>query len=109
MSTANNTTKINKIQYHHLTLNDRAKIQSLIEQKDDSGKRLFNNTYIAKYMGVNKSTISRELKRIKSKINPRTGKIKNIPYNASDAHENYLYKRKIAGVFPSSGSFSFFH
>lgn len=93
MSKTNNTTKTKKKQYHHLTLNDRAKIQSLIDQKDDNGKRLFNNTYIAKYIGVNKSTISRELKRIKSKINPRTGKIKNIPYNASDAHEIYLYKR----------------
>ena len=96
MSTTNNTTNMNKKQYHHLTLNDRAKIQSLVEQKDKNGKRLFNNTYIAKYIGVNKSTISRELKRIKTKINPRTGKIKNIPYNASDANYDYLIKRALS-------------
>lgn len=93
MSTTNITTKSNKNQYHHLTEKDRVKIQSLVDQLDDDGKRLFNNTYIAKYIGVNKSTISRELKRIKSKINPRTGKIKNIHYNATDAHQDYLYKR----------------
>lgn len=93
MSTTNITTKSNKNQYHHLTEKDRVKIQSLVDQLDDDGKRLFNNTYIAKYIGVNKSTISRELKRVKSKINPRTGKIKNIHYNATDAHQDYLYKR----------------
>lgn len=93
MSTTNNTTNTKKKQYHHLTKEDRSKIQSLIEQKDTNGKRLFNNSYIANYLGVNRSTISRELKRIKSKINPRTGKIKNIPYNANDAHNNYLSKR----------------
>lgn len=96
MSTTDNTTKIRKKQYHHLTLNDRAKIQSLIEQKNSKGKRLFNNSYIAKYIGVNRSTISRELKRIKSKINPRTGKIKNIPYNATDANTDYLFKRALS-------------
>ena len=96
MSTTDNTTKIRKKQYHHLTLNDRAKIQSLIEQKNFKGKRLFNNSYIAKYIGVNRSTISRELKRIKSKINPRTGKIKNIPYNSTDANTDYLFKRALS-------------
>lgn len=96
MSTTNNTTKLQKKQYHHLTEKDRSKIQSLLEQKDKKGKRLFNNTYIAKYIGVNKSTISRELKRTKSKINPRTGKIKNIPYNASDAQQDYLFKRALS-------------
>ena len=89
MSKINNTTKTKENQYHHLTKEDRAKIQSLIEQKDKSGKRLFNNTYIANYIGVHKSTITRELKRIKSKINIRTGKIKNKPYNAYD----YEFKR----------------
>lgn len=66
MSETNNTIKSKKNQYHHLTKDDRAKIQSLIEQVDENGKRIFNNSYIAKYIGVNKSTITRELRRIKS-------------------------------------------
>ena len=35
MSCINNTTKTKQKQYHHLTENDRAKIQSLVEQKDE--------------------------------------------------------------------------
>ena len=97
MSIKNNTIKNNKNQYHHLTKDDRAKIQSLIEQKDSNGKRLFNNTYIANYIGVHKSTISRELrKRIKSKIMIRTGHIKNKPYNATDAQNDYIFKRGLS-------------
>lgn len=97
MSNENNTTKKKKNQYHHLKEGDRAKIQSLIEQKDKNGKRLFNNTYIANYLGVHKSTISRELKnRIKSKISVKTGKIKNKPYNATDAQNDYLFKRGLS-------------
>ena len=96
MSEINNTTKLKENQYHHLTKDDRAKIQSLIEQKDETGKRLFNNTYIANYIGVHKSTITRELKRIKSKINIRSGKIKNKPYNAEDAQNDYNFKRGLS-------------
>lgn len=94
MSKIDNTLKRKENQYHHLTKDDRSKIQSLIEQKDKNGKRLFNNTYIANYLGVHKSTISRELKsRIKSKIMVRTGHIKNKPYNANDAQNDYIFKR----------------
>lgn len=58
---------------------------------------MFNNTYIAKLVGVNKSTISRELKnRIKSKINIMNGKIRNKPYNAIDSHNDYLFKRSLS-------------
>lgn len=63
MSDNNNTININKKQYRHLQKDDRIKIESLINQKDENGKRLFNNTYIANYLGVQKSTISRELKK----------------------------------------------
>ena len=97
MSETNNTIKRKENQYHHLTKDDRSKIQSLIEQKDYNGKRLFNNTYIANYLGVNKSTISRELrKRIKSKIIIRSGKVKNKPYNAVDAQDDYIFKRGLS-------------
>lgn len=97
MSDTDNTLKMRKNQYHHLKENDRAVIQSLIEQKDNNGKRLFNNTYIANYLGVHKSTISRELrKRIKSKIIIRSGKIKNKPYNAVDAQNDYNLKRALS-------------
>lgn len=96
MSETNNTIKSKKNQYHHLTKDDRAKIQSLIEQVDENGKRIFNNSYIAKYIGVNKSTITRELRRIKSKINIRSGKIKNMPYNADNAQNDYEFKRAMS-------------
>ena len=96
MSETNNTIKFKKNQYHHLTKDDRIKIQSLIEQADENGKRIFNNYYIACYIGVNRSTITRELKRIKSKINIRSGKIKNRPYNAEDAQNDYNFKRGLS-------------
>lgn len=96
MSETNNTINLKKNQYHHLTKDDRTKIQSLIEQVDENGKRLFNNSYIAKYIGVNRSTITRELRRIKSKIYIRTGKIKNKPYNVDDAQNDYQFRRSMS-------------
>lgn len=96
MSNKNNILKIEKNQYHHLTKKDRIKIETLLIQVDKEGKRLFNNTYIAKDVGVHKSTISRELKRIKSKINIRSGKMKNKPYNADDAQYDYTYNRALS-------------
>lgn len=96
MSETNNTIKLKKNQYHHLIKDDRAKIQSLIEQVDENGKRMFNNSYIANYIGVNRSTITRELRRIKSKISIRSGKIKNKPYNADDAQNDYEFKRSMS-------------
>lgn len=96
MSKINDITKNKKKQYHHLTKDDRAKIQSLIEQKDENGNRLFSNTYIANYLGFHKSTITRELRRIKSKINVRTGKITNKPYNVEDAQSDYEFKRAMS-------------
>lgn len=52
----------------------------MVHQKDENGRRLYTNVYIAEYIGVSPS---RELrKRIKSKIMIRTGKRKNKPYNA---------------------------
>ena len=65
-SDINNTLKKKENQYHHLTEKDRATIQALIEQKDENGKWLFNNTYIANYLGVHRFTIYREIKNRKS-------------------------------------------
>lgn len=96
MSETNNTIKSKKNQYHHLTKDDRAKIQSLVEQVDENGKRIFSNSYIARYIKVDRSTITRELKRIKSKINIRSGKITNKPYNANDAQSDYEFKRAMS-------------
>ena len=97
MSETNNTTKTKGNQYHHLTYEDRCKIEILVSQKDLNGKRMFNNSYIAKAIGVNRSTISRELrKRIKSKIYIRSGKITNKPYNATDAQNDYIFKRALS-------------
>ena len=97
MSDTNNTPKKRENQYHHLTEKDRATIQALIEQKDKNGKRLFSNTYIANYIGVHRSTISRELKNRKSyHFMIRTGRTIEKPYNATDAHNNYLFKRGLS-------------
>ena len=97
MSTANNTIKFKENQYKHLTKEDRCKIEALVNQKDEYGKRKFNNTDIANYLGVHKSTISRELrKRIKSKIMIKTGHIKNKTYNATDAQNDYMFKRALS-------------
>ena len=97
MSNTNNTLKKKENQYHHLTEKDRTTIQALIEQKDKNGKRLFNNTYIANYLGVHRSTISRELKNRKSyRFMVRSGITIEKPYNATDAHNNYLFKRGLS-------------
>jgi len=61
------------------------------------GKRLFNNTYIANYLGVHKSTISRELrKRRKEKMYIRTGKTKTMPYTAEYAQDDAMFKRGLS-------------
>ena len=97
MSRKDNTTNCKEKQYHHLTENDRATIQALIEQKDESGKRLFNNSYIANYLGVDKSTISRELRKRKSyRLMVRSGRSIEKPYNAVDAQNNYIFKRGLS-------------
>lgn len=97
MSKTNNTTKLEKKQYHHLTLQDRIKIETLASQKDEKGGRMYSNAYIANYLGVNKSTIGRELKnRIKSKIMVISGNIRNLPYSATSAQEDYLFKRSLS-------------
>lgn len=97
MSDTNHTLKKKENQYHHLTEKDRATIQALIEQKDKNGKRLFNNSYVANYLGVHRSTISRELKNRKSyRFMVRSGRTIEKPYNATDANNNYLFKRGLS-------------
>lgn len=97
MPTTNITLKRKKNQYHHLTYKDRCAIQTLVNQKDKNGKRLFNNSYIAKYLGVNRSTISRELnKRKQHKMYIRTGKTSLKPYNATYAQNDYHFKRGLS-------------
>lgn len=97
MSEENITTKMLKKQYHHLTKEDRIKIESLINQKDQNGKRLFSITYIAEYLGVHKSTISRELKkRRKEKVYIRTGKTKTMAYTAEYAQNDADFKRGLS-------------
>lgn len=97
MSEKNDTTKVVKKQYRHLTKDDRVKIETLVNIVDEKGRRLYSNQYIADQVGVDKSTISRELKnRIKSKISVMTGKVKNKPYNAIDAQNDYKFKRAMS-------------
>ena len=93
MSVNNNTIKTKEKQYSHLTKEKRIQIETLINLLDENGQRQYSNAAIARIIGVHRSTITRELKRIKSKINIRSGKIKNKPYNADDAQEDYLFKR----------------
>ncbi len=97
MSMANNTIKSKKNQYHHLKKEDRTVIQTLVNQKDANGKRLFTNSYIANYLGVNRSTISRELRNRKCyRFMVRSGKTFEKPYNAADAQKDYLFKRALS-------------
>ena len=97
MSKTNITSKIKKNQYHHLKESDRNKIQALVSQKDKNGKRLFSNSYIANYLGVHRSTISRKLKNRKSyRFMVRSGKTIEKPYNATDAQNDYLFKRGLS-------------
>lgn len=97
MSKINNTSKSNKKQYHHLKEADRVVIQTLVNQKDNNGKRLFNNSYIANYLGVDRSTISRELRNRKSyRFMVRSGRTIEKPYNATDAQNNYIFKRGLS-------------
>lgn len=66
MSKTNNTLKSTKKQYSHLSRDQRCQIEALVHQKDENGRRLYTNVYIAEYIGVSPSTISREFrKRIK--------------------------------------------
>ena len=62
MSETNNTTKTNRKLYHHLAYKDRCTIQTLANQYDKDGKRMFNNSYITRYLKVDRSTISRDLR-----------------------------------------------
>lgn len=73
----------------------KSKLLFLLKMK--IGNRIYNNTYIANLLGVHKSTISRELsKRIKSKLFVKTDHIKNLPYSAERAHQDYLFKRALS-------------
>jgi IS30 family transposase len=97
MSEKDNTSKAKEKQYHHLTKEERLKIESLINQKNNEGRRLFSNTYIANYIGVNKSTVSRELRnRRKEKMYIRTGRTKTMPYTAEYAQQNAEFKRGLS-------------
>lgn len=69
----------------------------MINQKDENGKRLFNNTYIANCLEVHKSTISRELKNHrKEKMQIRTGKTRTMPYTAESAQESTNFRRGLS-------------
>lgn len=97
MSETNNTTKLKGNQYHHLAFKDRCKIETLASIVDDNGKRVYNNSYIAKQLNVHRSTISRELKnRIRHKMYIRTGKTTKVPYNATNAQNDYIFKRGLS-------------
>lgn len=92
-----NTINKEKMQYHHLKRDDRVRIETLVNVKDENGKRKYSNAYIAKELGVDRSTIGRELKnRTRTKINVRTGRIKDIPYNVDDAQDDYIFKRGLS-------------
>lgn len=94
MSNTNNKLKTEKKQYRHLNRDQRAKIELLVNEVDENGKRINSNADIAKKIGVDRTTIWRELKhRIKSKLMIKTGKIINKPYNVDDAQYDADYKR----------------
>jgi IS30 family transposase len=94
MSCKNDNTKKGKKQYKYLSLEERVKIETLVELKDENGKRIYKNAEIARKIGKDRATIGRELKnRIVGKLNVMSGKTKNLPYTASLAQDNYKLKR----------------
>src|SRR5574344_604859 len=66
MSKQNNIPKSSKKQYSHLNRDTRNKIEALYNTIDKNGNIMFNNSYIASRVGVNKSTKMKEF--IKNKI-----------------------------------------
>ena len=85
-----------KKHFNHLTMSDRLNIQELLNLKDNknyNGPKI-TLEYIAKLIGVNKSTISREIKRgTYNDHNPRNGNPR-IRYLASFGQGTYEKKQK---------------
>ncbi len=99
MSKKNNNITDQKNQYYkQLTRDDRAKIELMLNMKDENGCQLYNQSDIAKELHVHKSTISRELKRRYTKINPRTNRQKTLPYNVDDAQKDRNFKRGLSNA-----------
>lgn len=99
MSKKNNNINGQKNQrFKQLTRDDRAKIELMVNMKDESGNRLYNQSDIARELHVHRSTISRELKRRYTKINPRTNKQKTLPYNVEDAQKDKDFKRGLSNA-----------
>ena len=93
-STNNQTFR--KKHFNHLTMSDRLNIEELLNLKNNknyNGPKI-TLEYIAKLIGVNKSTISREIKRGTYRDNnPRNGKPR-IRYLASFGQGSYEKKQK---------------
>ncbi|MBU6431471.1 MAG: IS30 family transposase [Patescibacteria group bacterium] len=75
-----------KTGYHHLTQSDRDRIQSM---KDSRVKQ----NEIAKIIGVNPGTVSREIKRNRRKKRTKKGK-RDGPYSAPVAQQKAYVRRK---------------
>ena len=56
MSKENYKEKNTKNQYHHLNRDQRAQIEILVNEKDESGKRIYSNADIAAKLGVHRTT-----------------------------------------------------
>ena len=52
MSKENYKEKNDKNQYHHLTRDQRAQIEILVNEKDENGIRIYSNADIAEKLGV---------------------------------------------------------
>lgn len=99
MSKKNNNIKRSKNQcFKQLTRDDRAKIELMLNMKDENGNRLYNQSDIARELHVHRSTISRELKRRYTEIKPRTNKQKTLPYNVEDAQKDKNFKRGLSNA-----------
>ena len=64
MSVKDNNIKNEKNQYHHLTKDDRIKIEFMLSQKDDNGNRLYSNAKIANELGVHKLDLGQVFRHI---------------------------------------------
>lgn len=76
----------------HITYEERIQIETLYKMKDENGDKLYSISEIARIIGVNKSTISRELKKGEKILTTKCG-YEKIIYSAEKANGEYKYNR----------------
>ena len=81
-----------RVKNKHLTYEERIKIETLYKIKDENNRRIYSISEIARIINVNKSAISREIKRGEKTLTTKGGYAKII-YSAEKANGEYKYNR----------------